>query len=97
MVVFISFHFSVSLSVSYYVLSNAQFFYPALLVFTSYFKFFGFLQKILFMQIMEYGCFSSVFPEVYSEPCQTSNMEHFAKIDNYFRRTTIVDVWQVSE
>ena len=97
MVVFISFHFSASLSVSYYVLSNAQFFHPSLLVFTRYFKLFGFLQKILFMQIMEYGCFSSVFPEVYSEPCQTSNMEHFAKIDNYFRRTTIVDVWQVSE
>ena len=96
MVVFISFHFSVSLLVSYYVLSNAQFFHPSL-VFTRYFKFFGFLQKILFMQIMEYGCFNSVFPEVYSEPCQTSKMEHFAKIGNYFRRKTIVDVWQVSE
>ena len=40
--------------------------------------------------------------KVHSEPCQTSKMERFAKIVNgenskYFRKRSILDVWQDSE
>ena len=38
--------------------------------------------------------------EAYSEHCQTSKIEHFAKVVNtvtFFVKSTILDVWQGSE
>ena len=59
-------------------------FHMSLIVFTCYFIFFGFLQQDFVYAVYEVWMFNSVFAEVYSEPCQTSKMEHFAKIVAFF-------------
>ena len=45
---------------------------------------------------------SNTITDAYSEPCQSSKMELFAKIVNgltvnYFAKSSILDVWQGSE